>query len=100
MYLRASLLALCISPLLFGAHIEQIAGGGSAQPGAPPRQLQLIEPFGVDFDTAGNWYIIEYKGNRLLKITPKGATSLLAGQELKEPHGIAITKTGQLFIAD
>jgi sugar lactone lactonase YvrE len=96
----APLLAALMAPLLFGARIEQIAGGGDAQPGAPPRQLRLIEPFGVDFDASGNWYIIEFTGNRLLKVTPKGATSLLAGSELKEPHGIAITRSGQLFIAD
>ena len=54
----------------------------------------------MDFDASGNWYIIEFAGNRLLKVTAKGATSLLAGPELKEPHGIAITRSGQLFIAD
>ena len=96
----ASLLAVLVAPLLYGARIEQIAGGGESQPGAPALQLRLIEPFGVDFDASGNWYIIELAGNRLLKVTAKGATSLLAGPELKEPHGVAITRSGQLFIAD
>jgi hypothetical protein len=96
----APLLAALVAPLLHGARIEQIAGGGEDQPGATARQLRLIEPFGVDFDASGNWYIIEFTGNRLLRVTPKRATSLLAGPELKEPHGIAITRSGQLFIAD
>jgi sugar lactone lactonase YvrE len=96
----ALLIAILAARLLWGARIEQIAGGGEGQPGQPPRQLRLIEPFGVDFDPSGNWYIIEFAGNRLLRVTPKGATSLLAGPELKEPHGIAITRSGQLFIAD
>jgi len=98
--LRISVVAALVAPLLFGAHIEQIAGGGAQSPGAAPRQLRLIEPFGVDFDASGNWYIIEFAGNRLLRVTPKGATSLLASSELKEPHGIAITRSGEMFIAD
>src|ERR1041384_3898408 len=97
---RCISLVVLAAPLLFGAHIEQIAGGGDGQPGAAPRQLRLIEPFGVDYDTAGNWYIIEFAGNRLLRVTPDGATSLLASSELKEPHGIAITRSGQLYVAD
>lgn len=102
---RAALLALFLACTaapnpLRAARIEQIAGGGDAQPGAPPLQLRLVEPFGVEYDRAGNWYIIEFAGNRLIKVTPNGATSLLASSELKEPHGIALTRTGRLFIAD
>ncbi|HZO53427.1 MAG TPA: hypothetical protein VFB63_11995 [Bryobacteraceae bacterium] len=103
--IRAALLAtlhtaLTASTVFGAARIEQIAGGGDAQPGAPPLQLRLVEPFGVEYDRAGNWYIIEFAGNRLIKVTPKGVTSLLASDELKEPHGIAITRAGRLFIAD
>jgi sugar lactone lactonase YvrE len=98
---RAALLVpLLATRLLTAAHVEQIAGGGDAQPGAPPLQLRLVEPFGVEYDRAGNWYIIEFAGNRLLQVSPRGATSLLASAELKEPHGIAITRTGLLYIAD
>jgi sugar lactone lactonase YvrE len=97
---RHALLAVLMGPLLFAARIEQIAGGGESEPGAGPLQLRLVEPFGVDFDAAGNWYIIEFNGNRLLRVTPKGATALLASSEMKEPHGIAITRSGRLFVAD
>lgn len=97
---RAALLVTVSAALLSAAHVEQIAGGGDAQPGVRPLQLRLVEPFGVDFDRDGNWYIIEFAGNRLIKVTPKGITSLVASSELKEPHGIAITRQGRLFIAD
>ncbi|MBN8732262.1 MAG: hypothetical protein J0L64_17095 [Acidobacteria bacterium] len=96
----AAVFLLLLCPWLWAARIEQIAGGGDGQPGAPPLQLRLVEPFGVEYDAAGNWYIIEYVGNRLIRVTPRGETTLLAGAELKEPHGIAITSTGRLFIAD
>ncbi len=97
---RAILVALAWLPALSAAHIELMAGGGDAQPGARPPALRLVEPFGVDYDAAGNWYIIEFAGNRLIKVTPRGETSLLASAELREPHGIAITRDGRLFIAD
>lgn len=103
--MRTALFPLLLCPWLAcaplgAAHIELIAGGGDAQPGAPPRQLRLVEPFGVEFDAAGNWYIIEFTGNRLIRVTPRGETALLASSELKEPHGIALTSGGRLFIAD
>jgi len=96
----ALLLSLAVPVSMLAARIEQIAGGGDAQPGAPPLQLKLVEPFGVEYDANGNWYIIEFAGNRLIKVTPSGGTSLLASAEMKEPHGIAITRTGRLYIAD
>ena len=100
MFRRAILFSFAWLPALSAAHIELVAGGGDAQPGAPPLALRLVEPFGVEYDTAGNWYIVELAGNRLIKVTPRGETSLLASSELKEPHGIAITREGRLFIAD
>ena len=62
---RAALLVIVSAALLSAAHVEQIAGGGDAQPGVLPLQLRLVEPFGVDYDRDGNWYIIEFAGNRL-----------------------------------
>lgn len=93
-------LLLAAPAALHGARVELIAGGGDAQPGPPPRQVRLVEPFGVEYDRAGNWYIIEFAGNRLIKVTPRGVTSLVASGELKEPHGIAIARIGRLYIAD
>lgn len=96
----AAVLFLLVCPWLRAARIEQIAGGGDGQPGAAPLELRLVEPFGVEYDAAGNWYIIEFTGNRLIRVTPRGETTLLVSSEMKEPHGIAITSTGRLFIAD
>lgn len=86
---------------LMAATIEQVGGGGTGSPGVNASQIQLIEPFGVAFDRAGNLYVIEYTGNRLLKIDGAGKTSLIAGAEtFHEPHGIVINSDDQMFIAD
>ena len=75
----------------------------------------MVEPFGIAFDKAGNSYVIEFKGNRLLKITPDGQTTLFAGTgkagfsgdggpahaaALNEPHGVVISPDQKLYIAD
>ncbi len=97
------------------ATIEHYAGGGPDGPGADLRQIKFVEPFGIAFDKAGNSYVIEFKGNRLLKIDKSGKTSLFAGNgkagfsgdggpagaaSLNEPHGVVIARSQQLFVAD
>lgn len=91
---------LAVVPLT-AATVEQIAGGATGSPGVAAREIQFIEPFGVAFDRAGNLYVIEYTGNRLLKIDGAGKTSLIAGAEtFHEPHGIVINSDDHMFIAD
>lgn len=96
------------------ATVELFAGGGNEQPGADAKQIKFVEPFGIAFDKAGNAYVIEYKGARLIKIDRSGKTSLFAGAKdgfsgdggtpaetmFHEPHGVVINSRDELFIAD
>ncbi len=97
------------------AAVELFAGGGTGQPGVDAKQIQFIEPFGIAFDKAGNAYVIEFKGNRVVRIDRAGKTSLFAGNGkdgfggdggpasgalFHEPHGILINSKDEMFIAD
>ncbi|MDX1982351.1 MAG: hypothetical protein SFV51_18905 [Bryobacteraceae bacterium] len=73
----------------------------------------MVEPFGVDFDRAGNWYIVEHKGERVLRVSG-GKITIFAGTgevgrsgdggpaaraKMFDPHGIAITRDS-MYVAD
>ncbi|MGH9834068.1 MAG: hypothetical protein ACRD9Y_13690 [Blastocatellia bacterium] len=85
-------------------NIECVAGcGGPLDQTA--RSARLIEPFGVAFDRQGNWYICEYKGQRITKVDTKGTITLFAGGEggplkFNDPHGLVIGKDQQMYVAD
>jgi sugar lactone lactonase YvrE len=94
--------------------IECVAGCGSTPDGTAPG-TQLMEPFGVAFDRQGNWYICEYKGQRVTKIDAKGMSSAFAGRRgdsqepesatagklrFHDPHGLVIGKDQQMYVAD
>jgi sugar lactone lactonase YvrE len=92
---------------LFAARVEVVLG---------PAQRAMKEPFGVAFDREGNGYVVEHKGEVILRIDGKGMVSLFAGtgevgnsgdggratQALMfDPHGIAITRDGAwMYVAD
>jgi sugar lactone lactonase YvrE len=96
--------------------IECIAGCGAGSLGGPAKEAKLIEPFGVTFDKGGNWYICEYKGQRITKVDAKGIITFFAGKNqddsqasegtqanqliFKDPHGLVISKDQQMYIAD
>lgn len=108
--------------LVFGAlplHADRIvlvAGGGQDAVGIPAAQARLHEPFGVDFDRAGNMYIIEMsRGNRLLKMDARGNLTHVAGERaggdagdggpalaarFNGPHNIAALPDGDVLIGD
>ena len=105
------LLAACAP----AARVEHVAGGGESAAGAPALQVKLVEPFAVDFGRNGEWYICEHKGERIVRVDRAGNTTLLAGTgiagnsgdggaataaAMRDPHGIAITKDRQMYVAD
>jgi uncharacterized protein (TIGR03437 family) len=80
-----------------------------------PGQGGLINPAGLTVDPAGNLYLADNSGNRVLKVAPQGMISTLAGTgtpgfsgdgglavsaELDGPVGLAIDAAGDLYIAD
>ncbi|MBS1825069.1 MAG: hypothetical protein JST93_07090 [Acidobacteria bacterium] len=101
--------ALLLLPLyLQAARVELVLG---------PEQRAMNEPFGVDFDGDGNWYVVEHKGEVILRIRAKGlATTVYAGTgevgnagdsgpaakaRFFDPHGIAITRdSAWMYVAD
>ncbi len=98
---RVALVVALFTASLAAATVEQVAGGGMGDPGVGAHEIRFVEPFGVAFDRAGNLYVIEYKGNRLIQIDVAGRTSLVAGGDaFREPHGIVINRDDQMFIAD
>lgn len=92
-----------------------VANAASIAVVATRQDYPMIEPFGVDFDKAGNWYIVEHKGERILKVA-KGRISVFAGTgeagrsgdggpaaqaRMFDPHGIAITRDAKtMYVAD
>ena len=84
-----------------------------------PGRLELVAeglntPFGVAFDANDNLYVVEYKGNRILKAAPDGPLEPFAGTgepgfggdggpaaqaRFHEPHCLAMLP-GKLYVAD
>lgn len=46
-----------------------------------PRQLNL--PFGIDFDVAGNMYVVELEGGRVHRLNIQGVLIQFAGDNIK-----------------
>src|ERR1035441_10315174 len=98
--------------------IATFAGSGgeaSSGDGGPATAAQLLEPRNVAVDAAGNLYISEFGANRVRKVTPDGTIQPAAGTglegnggdggpavnaQLKQPAGLAVDRTGALYIAD
>lgn len=86
---------------------------------APAEKIVLVvgeglnEPFGVDFDKAGNAYIVEMSGHRVSVLDPSGKLAPLAGTgkkglvdgpgdkaEFNGPHHLLVGPDGQIWVAD
>jgi len=108
-------LLLCALPL----HAEKIvlvAGGGTAVADAPATECKLNEPFGVEFNPAGELVIVEMEcGNRVLKIDASGLLRVIAGTggkgysgdggaalgaQFNGIHNLSITPGGDLLFSD
>ena len=98
------LTAFCCCAGAYSATVERVGAN-----------LALVEPFGIAFDSAGNSYICEYKGERITKLGMDGAASRFAGTGtasysgdggradaagLNDPHGVLIGPGDRMYIAD
>lgn len=97
-------------------HISIVAGNGtmgSPVPG-PATSSPLDGPHGVAVDSFGNVYIADTYSDQILKVTPAGILSIVAGSgasgtpvpgpatssPLQGPVGVAVGLFGSLYIAD
>jgi len=92
-----------------------VAGGGTSRDDAPAAHAKLIAPFGIDFDKAGNLYLVELTGETVRKLDTKGIVSRVAGTgakgnsgdngpgpqaQLNGMHSLAIGAGGEIYLAD
>lgn len=111
--------ALLLPVLLMQAHaarIELVAGGGTKSPSCPAKEVELKEPFGVEFTAEGEMIIVEMtKGERVLRMDKSGTVHHVAGTGKRgadgdggDPktatfngiHNLAILPDGTLFLSD
>jgi hypothetical protein len=99
------------------AVLALIAATSPANPGRAVLVLgeRLREPFSVDFDSAGNTYIVEMEGHRVSVLDREGRSRVLAGTgqaglsgddgpairaQFNGPHHLLVGPDGDLYVAD
>src|SRR6185503_8456837 len=112
---RILLLLLTTTYLSAAERIVLVAGGGSDTNTTPipATSAKLSSPFGVDFDAAGNLYLVEMTGQRVRKMDKDGMLSVVAGTgekgstngpalqaEFNGIHNLAISGTDDIWLAD
>ncbi|HEX5228688.1 MAG TPA: hypothetical protein VFW44_13305 [Bryobacteraceae bacterium] len=98
--------------------ISTLAGNGAIAntgDGGPAKDASLAYPMDVAVDAAGNVYIADQNAYVVRKVNPAGIISTIAGTgafgffgdggpankaEFASPYGIAVDKSGNLYIAD
>jgi sugar lactone lactonase YvrE len=93
------------------ATIRTVGGGASSEPSiirsvagrwAPRQNVELVEPYGVTLDRAGNLYIADHGANAVVEMF--GAASPKAGQlevvaHMVSPAAVAVTPDGNTVFA-
>ena len=99
--------------------IHTVAGAGEDEgfsgDGGPATSARLMHPLGMAVDGSGNLYIADRGNERIRKVTKAGLISTVAGTgtpgfggdggpataaQLRSPWGVAVNRSGDLFIAD
>lgn len=96
--------------------IVLVAGGDEDRDGIPAARAKLLEPFGAEFNAAGEMYIVEMvSGNRLLKMDTRGVLTHVAGlrapgdggdggparaAQFNGPHNLAVLPDGDVLLSD
>ncbi len=109
-------LLLGLAAPLFAEKIVVVAGGGTSAGNAPATACQLKTPFGVDFDRAGNFFMVEMAGGeRVLKVDAHGQLTVFAGTgekgfsgdggpalkaQFNGLHNLAVAPNGDIYLAD
>jgi DNA-binding beta-propeller fold protein YncE len=114
--MKALALFLALTLPSSAARIELVAGGGAKVQDAPATECALLEPFGVEFNPAGEMVIVEMtKGQRVLKVDRQGMLRVIGGTGAKGYsgdggsataatfngiHNLAIEADGDLLLSD
>ncbi len=113
--LTAAILLLAATNAARADKLVLIAGGGSEADKVVATKAKLVDPFGIDFDKAGNFYLVEMTGGRILKVDPKGMLTCIGGTGKKGHsgdggpaldasfngmHSLAVTPDGAIYVAD
>ena len=95
--------------------VAGIGWSGYSGNGGPALEVRLRLPSGVAVDGAGNLYIADSGNHRIRRVDPRGTITTAAGigksgysgdggpaagAWLHTPEGLAVDKTGNLYIAD
>lgn len=113
-FASASLFALSFFTPASASAFELVIGA--------PKTEEVVTPFSVDFDSAGNLYGVEFEnGHRVFKLDNSGKFIFLGGQKgvtapkedngkgdngsianalFSGMHDLAVTKAGQVYLAD
>jgi uncharacterized protein (TIGR03437 family) len=107
-----------IRKMIPGGAISTVAGNGTAGfsgDGKPATAAQLDGPSGVAVDSSGTIYIADTNNNRIRAVTSNGLINTIAGNgnagffgdggaavngALHAPRGLAMDRSGNLYIAD
>lgn len=93
-----------IRKITSAGNVSTLAGNGeSSSVDGTGIGASLNGPAGIDFDSEGNLYVIEYDGFNLRKITTSGVVStVVSGVEagFLYPNGLAIDSQNNILIAD
>ncbi len=108
----------CVRRISPDGIITTVAGTGrkgTSPDGIAATGAALLTPRNLAVDAAGNLYISEFEGHRVRKVSPDGKISTVAGigisglggdggpasfAQLSYPAGLAVDRSGALYVAD
>ena len=113
----ATLFVCCVfcTGAVAAERVVLVAGGGTSTATAPAKEAKLNAPFGIDFDKAGNAFLVELTGGRVLRLDASGSLATVGGSDEKgnggdgRPaakaafngmHSLAMGPDGGVYLAD
>ncbi len=91
---------LLVSTPIYGVgQAPAVAFRNSSRTAIATGNYPVNQPKGVATDAVGNLYLADNGNNRVLKVSPTGATTVV-GAGLEYPQGLAVDGAGDVFIAD